>query len=71
MDPERDDKSKGSAEAKGSKTLGRGGAALGIPLMAATSKAIAVARSTWAAMALRVLDLSRIRDSRRRRLVER
>ena len=71
IDPERDDKSKGSAEAKGSKTLGGGAAALGMLFMAATSSPIAAARSTLVAMLLRVLDLSRIRDSRRSRLMER
>ena len=71
VDPERDDKSKGSAEAKGSKTLGGGAAALGMLLIAVTRSPIAAARSTLVAMLLRVLDLSRIRDSRRSRLMER
>ena len=60
VEPERDDKSKASVEANGSKTRGGGGTALGMPLMAVTNSAIAAARSVLAAMLFRVRDLARV-----------
>ena len=63
-DPEREERSNGSEEANGSNTLGVGGAARGMPLIALTSKAIAAVRSTLVAMLLRSNDLARTRVTR-------
>ena len=68
--PEREDRSNASEDAKGSKTRGGGGAALGIALIALTSNAIAAVRLVASVMSFRTRDLLRVQRFRRERCSE-